>query len=67
MLQVNLSNPCQEGNDVNDVNGDNYEKKLMAGEAIEKGIKTTLKKQEADGSKDTDSTAPGDCRAMIQL
>ena len=32
---------------------------------LKRGKKTTLKKQEADGSKDTDSTAPGDCRAMI--
>ena len=37
----------------------------MAEEAIEKARTTTSKKQEADGSEDTDYTAPGDCRAMI--
>ena len=62
-----VSKPCQEWNDVNE---ENYEKQLMAGIAIENRFlerTTTLEKQEAGWSEDTDSTAPGDCRAMLQL
>ena len=61
------SKPYEEWNDINE---DNYEKQLMAGVAIEKRFLeriTTLEKQKAGWSEDTDSTAPGDCRAMLQL
>ena len=61
------SKPYEEWNDINE---DNYEKQLMAGVAIENRFLeriNTLEKQEAGRSEDTDSTAPGDCRAMLQL
>ena len=52
----------------NDSNGDIYEKQLKAGVAIEIRFlerKNILQKQEAGQSEDADSTAPGNCRAML--
>ena len=45
-------------------------KSNWAGVAIENRFLeriTTVEKQEAGRSEDTDSTAPGNCRAMLQL
>ena len=54
--------------DWKDTNGDIYEKQLKAGLTIENRFlerKIMLDKQEAGQSEDADSTAPGDCRAML--
>ena len=54
--------------DWKDSNGDIYEKQLKAELAIENRFlerKIMLEKQEAGQSEDADSTAPGDCRAML--
>ena len=54
--------------DWKDTNGDIYEKQLKVGLTIENRFlerKIMLDKQEAGQSEDADSTAPGDCRAML--
>ena len=52
------------------VNGNNYDKQLEAGKAIEKRFTertAMMETQEAGRAQHIDSTAPGDCRAMLQL
>ena len=52
------------------VNGNNYDKQLEAGTAIEKRFTertVMMEKQEAGRAQHIDSTAPGNRRAMLQL